>query len=348
MLQDLHNRVWRELAWDQIHPRTGIYRPDNYPGCIEWTQLDEKFLRLPESPVKENRATRSQKWKSWLGGTYEFPYPSSEDCCAKVTLNLNWLEPHKSMRWTVETSTADAAYPGTHRGSLVHREDDPRKMELEWETPVFSPYVRLQKRDASQAKQAGPITAISSCRVSDYSSRISIMRDKKEVEVMVLQHVLKAICNILVHGPRSKGIPQEYKSPVELDSKYSSNKGDMEDLISAFFGEEARLRLAGSFFSRAYQVVDRAKDERQVTSADRQLTIESVICLFKHFSILEEPPWVEEDDWVENLAKDLEGVETYAAWQKMERKWATLASYSCGMELHRGPWAGPDWEQRVM
>lgn len=252
------------------------------------------------------------------------------------------------MHWTVETSTADAAYPGTHRGSLIHRGDDARKIELEWETPIFSPFVRFQESDASQAKKTGSVTGISSPRVSDFSNRRTIICDKKEVEAMVLQDVMKAVCNILVHGPTRKGIPQEYKSPVELDSKFSSNRGDINDLIYAFFEKEARLRLAGSFFSRAYNVVDRSNDAREVTPADRQLTIESVICLFKHFSILEEPPWVEEDDWAENLAKDLDGVETYAAWQKMERKWATLASYSCGMELHRGPWAGPDWEQRAI
>lgn len=57
---------------------------------------------------------------------------------------------------------------------------------------------------------------------------------------------------------------------------------------------------------------------------------------------------MEEDDWAENLEKELEVVRTSDAWQKMERKWATLASYSCGLELHGGQWAGPDWARRAI
>ena len=340
--------MWRELAWDQIHPRTGIYRPVNYPGCIEWTPSDERFLRLPNPSVRENRAIRSQKWRYWLGGSYQFPYTRGGDCCAKVTVNLNWLEPHKPIRWTVETLAAKAAYPGTHLGSLIQLDDGPRGMEVEWETPILSPYVRLGKGDFSQAKQSGPVVGLSQCDVPDYSQRRSIIRDKKIVDVMVLQDVMRGVCNILVHGPKMQGIPQDCKSPVELEFRHSSQNRNINDLIYAFYKEESRLRKAASFFSRAYNTVDHAKDEREVEPEERQSTIESLICLFEHFGILQEPPWVEEDDWAENLSNDLGGVKTYAAWREMERKWATLASYSCGLELHRGPWAGPDWEQRAI
>ena len=306
--------------------------------------MDEQFRRQPDPSVKENRAARSKRWINWLGGTYTFPYPSGHDCQAKVTMIFNWLEPQKSMRWTVDTLTADAAYPGQHRGSIIHQNNKPSRLELEWETPILSPYVRVQKKE----KRADPVVGSSICGVSDWSDRTTVICDKKKVEVMVLQKVMEAVCNLLVHGPKTEGIPQDCKSPVKLGFEYSSNNDDIRDLIYSFFGKEARLRKAASFFSRAYNAVDGAKDKREVTSAERQSTIESVICLFEHFGILQEPPWVEEDDWAENLSKDLEGVRTYEAWQKMELKWATLASYSCGMELHRGPWAGHDWERRAI
>jgi hypothetical protein len=298
--------------------------------------------------VKENRAARSKKWLYWLGGTYTFPYLSGDDCQAQVTMTFNWLEPKKSMHWTVETLTAEAAYPGKHRGFLLHQEERTSDMDLEWETPIFSPYVRIQKRNASQARQADPVVGYSTCEVSDWSKKTTVICEKKEVSVMVLQNVMKRICNLLVHGPRPKGIPENLASPVELRVKYNSNDDDIAQLIGKFFENEARLRKAASFFSRAYCTAGQAKEERKVTSAKRQATIESVDCLLEHFSILQEPPWMEDDDWVENLEKELEGVETYDAWQKIERKWATLASYSCGLELHQGSWAGPNWERRAI
>lgn len=174
----------------------------------------------------------------WLGGTYAFPYPSSDDCHAKVTVTFNWLEPQKSMHWTVDTLTVDAAYPGKHRGSLIHREDDPRKIELEWDTPIFSPYVRLQR------KKSEPILslALAVVKCPDYSNKTTIFCGKKKIEVMVLQNVMKAVCNILVHGPKEQGIPTHRKSPVELKFKYSSYDGDINDLIYTFFQRETRLR----------------------------------------------------------------------------------------------------------
>lgn len=343
MLKEIRSRVWRQLAWDQIHPRTGKYRPDYYPGCMKWTQLDETFRRLPDPTVKENRAARSKKWLYWMGGIYTFPYFSGDARQTQVTMTFDWLEPKKPMHWTVDTLTADAAYPGKHRGSLLHQEERTGDIDIEWETPIFSPYVRIQKRHASQARRADSVVGYSTCEVSDWSKKTTIICEKKEVSVMVLQNVMKRICNLLVHGPRPNGIPESLASPVELKVKYSSNDDDIAQLIGTFFGNEARLREAASFFSRAYCTAGQAKEERKVTSAERRATIESVDCLLEHFSILQEPPWMEDDDWVENLEKELKGVETYDAWQKIERKWATLASYSCGLELHQGPWAGPDW-----
>lgn len=60
---------------------------------------------------------------------------------------------------------------------------------------------------------------------------------------------------------------------------------------------------------------------------------------------MQEPPWVDDDDWVEQLPNDLDKAQTIDAWQKVECQWATLVSYSTGLRLHQGPWAGPTWER---
>lgn len=252
------------------------------------------------------------------------------------------------MHWTVDTLTADAAYPGNHRGRLIHREDRTGEIQLEWDTPIFSPYVRIQERDAAHPRRADPVVGLSTCEVSDDSRRATIMCEKKSVEVMVLQDVMKSVCNILVHGPGKTGVPETLASPVVLEDKYYFNYEDMLQLMYEFFKEEARLRKAASFFSRAYNTAGDTKKEREITPAERQSTIESVLCLLEHFGILEEPHWMEDDDWAENLEREMEGVRTYDAWHQLERKWATLVSYACGLELHRGPWAGPDWEKRAI
>ena len=317
---------------------------------MEWSQLDEQFLQRPDQPVVENRAAKAKKWKHWVGGTYQFSYPADGECSAKVTLNINWDDPD-SIRWIVDTTTADAAYPGVHRGSILHSDSEPDKVKLEWKTPILSPYVRVEKGDGplvylpSGTWEVAPAVGSSSVTLRDSSVKTTIIGGKKQVGVMVLQNVMKGVCNILVHGPRLPDVPQEFASSVQLEFMHGFSSKDIAHLIRSFFEKEASLRKPASFFSRAYNAAEHAEEGREVTDPERQSTIESVICLFEHFNILQEPPWVEEDDWVENLSGDLRKVRGFGSWQKMERKWATLASYACGLKLHHGPWAGPDWEQ---
>ena len=163
------------------------------------------------------------------------------------------------------------------------------------------------------------------------------------IEVVVLQYLMRSMCALLAFGPSYSGVPKQFVPPVELQ-RYSCTFGwGDENLVNDLFRKGARN--VTSFFSRAYNNPNPPNGQSQITNAERQLTTEAVDCILGHFGIVQEPPWVDNDDWVEQLRTDLDQALTLDAWQKIECKWATLVSYSAGLRLHQGPWAGPNWQR---
>ena len=330
--------VWREQIWDQVHPRVGKYRPDFYPGCTPWLSRDEQFL-LPKSqslqqPETQNRWLLSQKWKYWISGTYEFTYPSKDEPLANVTLKCDWANADSSFYWSIELLLLDAAYPGIHRG-FVFKDSWPRVI-FAWETPFFSKYGQIKGK-------VNPKGRVLQSQAD--SQGMPVKLGGTEVNVIVLQYVLRTMCALLIYGPLYESVPKELEAPIRLENYTNPGWGD-KSLVYAFFQKNtAGLRNATSFFSRAYNNPNPRNGERQITSAERQSTMDAVDCVFKHFGIIQEPPWVGQDDWVDQLPTDLEKAQTLDEWQKVECQWATLVSYSTGLKLHQGPWAGPLWER---
>ena len=339
--QDLYNSDWREQVWDQLHPREGKYRPDFYPRCTPWLSRDERFL-LPASqpsqqPERESKAYLSRKWKYWIGGAYQFAYPSNDEHLANVTLTCNWANADSPVHWSIELVVSDAPYPGMHSGSVCKPET--YCVTFAWETPFFSPYGQVQKKIDEKGRvfhsEAG-------------GSYVAVKFGERGASVHVLQYVLRFICALLIYGPLHKNVPKEFEPKPRLEYYSNSCWGD-RDLVHQFFQKDtAELRNVTSFFSRAYNNPKPQHGERHITSAERHSTINAVDCIFGHFGIVQEPPWVEQDDWVDQLPADLETAQTLDEWQKVECQWATLVSYSTGLKLHQGPWAGPLWERYLV
>src|SRR5438034_1038679 len=99
--QDLEAADLREHYWDQIHPRTGRFRPKLYQKSTPWHVSTEIFVgKLGES---------EQNFRDWFGGTYQADVQISDgspesEVTVRLTLSLdftkNWDD---CIHWTMDT-----------------------------------------------------------------------------------------------------------------------------------------------------------------------------------------------------------------------------------------------------
>ena len=133
------------LGSDAYSTRRGKYRPASYPGSTEWLSRDERFLPQAESGGNAGE------------GTYNFAYPSNVEPCALVTVKCNWASSKSPLHWTIEFPMADAAYPGTHRGSANHSFSS---IDCIWKTPFFLNSGRFWKRLTRKVAGLEPVSGL--------------------------------------------------------------------------------------------------------------------------------------------------------------------------------------------
>jgi hypothetical protein len=154
-----------------------------------------------------------------------------------------------------------------------------------------------------------------------------------------LQEILKDIARLLVFGRRYT------EMKLALIAEYSKCNPVRDDTTQSFF-ESNDFPEAAAFFSRAYCHASTLEDEELPTPQHRCLkTVEITEALFGHYEIVLEPTWIKSgsEDWVDELREEAMVLKTVGEWRRFETKWATIASYVCGLNLHEGPWVGEDW-----
>ena len=332
--------------WDQMHRITGKFVEPKYEGCSKWTALEERFLST--CPVKW------PKWRSWIGGTYEFSYESHSQHLASVKLTFDWSKGDDTkvlIKWSVDvagTNTASraVAYPGRHHGLILHHPIQPEYYEFKWDIPIFSPYVWVGSSDDWQDKifgqGDGPVVGVSKSK-DKTSAMEEVQFAEKTYQVLVLEKVMRSVCALLIFGPTYTDMPSEYEPKERIKRLKSTNR----PAIAAFFDKKLEFHEAARFFARAYNVEKQADGGLHVTEEEKRSTSASVYSLLGHFHITQPPFWVTDNTWPDRLLVELQAVKTCDDWRRLERDWATLTSYACALRLHEGPWAGEKWQDFV-
>ncbi len=302
-------------------------------------------------------------WKTWIGGSYKFIYPSKEASFAEVAIQFDWItkfEKDAEYSWKIEVKSEEkdglsgraAVYPGVHQGMITHTESQPEWYEVKWITPIFSPFVFMNspsewdenlfsEKTGAVIGGSAPANRNAATEKIPFVSRGRYFRVDEET-VLVIERVLRSICAFLVFGPQNSSIPEAYQPKVG-----HVGRGSNYDITTKFFEKTGKFANAASFFCRAYVPQARQDQSRKVTEAEKKSTIDAVIAMLEHHTILQDPFWIEDENWADNLESDVQSVKTLKEWRLMEKKWATLTSFACGLRLHEGPWAGKDWEKYI-
>jgi hypothetical protein len=346
------------------------FRQKRYAGCVPWQATSETFVERTEFPDPNHL--------DWVRGTYTAAVPISDgppdqesgqesQILVPLTLHLDFTKGREeNVHWTIDlrpskTHKGDGAvaYPGIHSGylSFLNLGSPYSGYEVFWETPLFSPYVEvvIPNRRMDQADWL-PLTL--KCRRNTNSG--DIMKAAGHIEnvfiggrgyhcyVPVLQRILRDVSRLLVFGPRYENMQIVPLCPY--DDLFES-PGISTQRKAEFFGSP-HFAAAARFFSRAFCRAGLAADESEedpVPRARCEASVQAIEALFEHFTIVREPPWVENKngDWVDDMEAEAAALKTMGQWLDFERKWAAAASYACMIELHEGPWAGDDWKLYV-
>jgi hypothetical protein len=327
---------------------------------MPWHVSSETFIERTESG-KPN-------FLDWARGTYHAEVAISDgvsdvevqdsQVIVRLVLSFDFTKERENcIHWTIDTCASQAhkiaAYPGIHSGYLsVWNASGPSTFcEVLWETPIFSPYVEIEApyRDGDR-EDFNPVRL--SSRPKDRSGDTLLQASHTErvdlwsrsAYVTVLQEVLKDIARLLVFGPRYADMKL---APV---AKYAEYDSYIRSHTTARFPETNHFPEAAAFFSRAYCHTRSGENEELPVPERRCMTsVETIEALFDHYKIVREPPWIKasKQDWVDDLREEAILLRTVADWREFERKWATITSYTCGLNLHEGPWAGEDWRAYV-
>lgn len=326
-----------------MHPREGRFRPEYYKGSSKWTTVNERILQPPHT---HSQFLSSQPWKYWAGGTYTVSYPENtqEDGRTSIVLTFDWSSADACIRWSIDSSVQGReeapAYPGVHSGAIEVFNPFSR-YRVYWDVPIFSPYVEILNPTRDASKENQKLEPVRGCSVS--SKGIETIRfGSRHLSVLILQEVLKGVAYLLICGPRYPQMRKRVTLPTTFEERYSHNW----ELLQSYFVKCDFIATA-ALFSRAYIPAGPLLNKAgHVTEEQKQMTIDCIISIFEHFGIIQEPYWIQTErrDWIEDLQGDVAKVVTVDEWQKVEKKWATLASYACVLDLHKGPWAGEDWE----
>ncbi len=326
---------------------------------MRWHAASETFIEQTEFP--------EPNYRDWIRGTYTASVPISDgplnqecEVFVPLTLQLDFVkERDRMVQWTIDCQPTQirgpAAYPGVHRGwfkSMNHGHYS-SSCEVEWETPIFSPYVHVKSpyrsRDLDDMKPATTecersIHGSDTMQSAGHVEKVFLGTLGYKTPVLVLQRILRDLSRLLVFGPRYENMQEVpiapyrdlFKSPAEDQQRKA------EFFNSPHFPDAARL--FSRVFCRAGLAANESEDD-PVPRAQCEASLQTIMAMLEHFTILREPMWVDkaDGDWVDDLEAEAAALKTKAEWLAFERKWAIVSSYACGLDLHGGPWAGDDW-----
>lgn len=365
--RDLKLLELREHYWYQVHPKTGRFRLRHYQKSVPWQVSSETFIEQTEY--------NEPNILDWVRGTYHVEASISDGLCDEgvqesnvvvhLKLSLDFTKERENCaHWTIDTRTSQihkpAAYPGIHSGYLSAWNSSGYNTHCEviWETPIFSPYVKIETPYRGNDKEDFKAITLGSMPKSRGGESLQQTSHVERVYlpirgscyVIVLQEVLKDLARLLVFGPRYADMTL---APVaEYAETFQANY--MRDESSVDFFESPHFPKAALFFSRAYCQAglggkEEEGDGEPVPYSRCMTSVETIEALFDHYKIVREPPWIKTSkrDWVDDLGEEAMSLRTIADWRKFETKWATITSYACGLNLHEGPWAGEDWRTYI-
>ena len=141
----------REHFWDQLHPKTGRFRPIYYQKSKPWQISSETFIDQTEP--------NDLQFLDWVGGTYHFDAVIFDGLCDKeiqeseftvrLTLALDFTKKDSYIQWTIDTRAPQthkqAAYPGVHRGDLTvwNSSGINTHCRVQWQTFVLCRYAEI-------------------------------------------------------------------------------------------------------------------------------------------------------------------------------------------------------------
>ncbi|KAH8665197.1 hypothetical protein BGZ60DRAFT_529540 [Tricladium varicosporioides] len=351
--RDLTHPQLRAHFWDQIHPRTGRFRPTYYQSSEPWQILSETLIAEPS-------------FLNWVAGTYYIDTKivdgdGNEEGCpifiVRLGLEVDFRKDEECVQWMIDTraphSQKQAAYSGIHRGyfNISNLGGFNCFSRMKWQTIILSPYTKIEtpyrgcdKEDFGAINMTSNPMGWSSdiYGVAGHREKV-VFADSGEISVVVLQVVLKDLARLLVFGPRYSDMQLAPGPKYEEVNHAYKRSGETERLY-----ESAEFPDVAAFFSRAFcQAGISREQELPVPEGYCLKTITVIEGLFELYKIIQEPRWVtaSRQDWVDNLREEGKAVRTIGEWRKFETRWATITSYACGLNLHEGPWAGEDWRE---